>query len=104
MLLFLFLLVAGQACAEGSGQVLQIKNSKGETFSYKDRVAQEKEVFDIKDRFAIILKYALTRVAEVGSLSSGAKMVRKISSNAYLQFSNECVVFAHNPKFANLAQ
>ena len=77
MLLFLFLLVAGQACAEGSGQVLQIKNSKGETFSYKDRVAQEKEVFDIKDRFAIILKYALTRVAEVGSLSSGAKMVIK---------------------------
>jgi len=50
MLLFLFLLVAGQAGAEGSGQVLQIKNSKGETFSYKDRVAQEKEVFDIKDR------------------------------------------------------
>ena len=41
---------------EGGGQVLEIKNSKGETFSYKDRVAQEKEVFDIKDRFAIILK------------------------------------------------
>ena len=77
MLLFLFFLVAGQACAEGGGQVLEIKNSKGETFSYKDRVAQEKEVFDIKDRFAIILKYALTRVAEVGSLSSGAKMVIK---------------------------
>ena len=54
MLLFLFLLVAGQAGAEGGGQVLEIKNSKGETFSYKDRVAQEKEVFDIKDRFAII--------------------------------------------------
>ena len=54
MLLFLFLLVAGQASAEGGGQVQEIKNSKGETFSYKDRVAQEKEVFDIKDRFAII--------------------------------------------------
>ena len=54
MLLFLFLLVAGQASAEGGGRVLEIKNSKGETFSYKDRVAQEKEVFDIKDRFAII--------------------------------------------------
>merc|ERR1711963_734057 len=50
MLLFLFLLVAGQASAEGGGRVLEIKNSKGETFSYKDRVAQEKEVFDIKDR------------------------------------------------------
>ena len=60
MLLFLFLLVAGQAGAERGGQVLEIKNSKGETFSYKDRVAQEKEVFDIKDRFAIILKYTLT--------------------------------------------
>ena len=59
MLLFLFLLVAGQASAEGGGRVLEIKNSKGETFSYKDRVAQEKEVFDIKDRFAIILNYTL---------------------------------------------
>ena len=60
MLLFLFLLVAGQASAEGGGQVLEIKNSKGETFSYKDRVAQEKEVFDIKDRFVIKSKYTFS--------------------------------------------
>ena len=30
---------------------MELKNSKGETFSYKDRLLQETEVYDIRDRF-----------------------------------------------------
>ena len=34
-----------------NGGTLEMKNSKGETFSYKDRLLQETKVFDIRDRF-----------------------------------------------------
>ena len=49
MSVFLLFLV----CVGGlvNGGTLEMKNSKGETFSYKDRLLQETKVFDIRDRF-----------------------------------------------------
>ena len=51
MLVFLLSLVFVGGLVNGGGKRLEMKNSKGETFSYKDRLLQEAEVFDIRDRF-----------------------------------------------------
>ena len=51
MLVFLLFLVFVGGLVTGGGRTLELKNSKGETFSYKDRLLQETEVFDIRDRF-----------------------------------------------------
>ena len=51
MLVFPLLLVFVGGLVTGGGRTLELKNSKGETFSYKDRLLQEAEVFDIRDRF-----------------------------------------------------
>ena len=37
----------------------------------------------------LMLKLDVIRVAELGSLSSGAKLAMKILSNAYFQFSRQ---------------
>ena len=42
------------------------------------------------------------RVAELGSLSSGAKMAMKIFVKRIYNFRDKCVVLARNRKFANL--
>ena len=44
------------------------------------------------------------RVAELGSLSSGAKMAMKIFVKRIYNFCDKCVVFARNRKFANSTQ
>ena len=51
MLVFLLSLAVGGGLVNGGGRTLALKNSKGETFSYKDRLQEEAEVFDIRDRF-----------------------------------------------------
>ena len=51
MLVFLLFLVFVGGLVHGGARALEMKNSKGETFSYKDRLQQETEVYDIKDRF-----------------------------------------------------
>ena len=53
MLVFCFFLVLGGGWVNGGGKTLEMKNSKGETFSYKERLQLETDVFDIKDRFDI---------------------------------------------------
>ena len=51
MLVFLLSLVFAGGLVTGGGRRLEMKNSAGETFSYKDRLLQETEVYDIRDRF-----------------------------------------------------
>ena len=53
MLVFGFFLVLGGGLVNGGGKTLEMKNSKGETFSYKERLQLETDVFDIKDRFDV---------------------------------------------------
>ena len=50
MLVFLLSLAVVGELVNGGGRTLSMKNSKGETFSYKDRLQKEAEVFDIRDR------------------------------------------------------